>query len=66
MPVFDVIIGLALAIMALALISIWRRERLDGPPKSRAWRCVYRALTMVLVLLAMWLLVGAFVLPRPR
>lgn len=56
-----VVIGLALIVMALALLSIWRRERLHGPAKSAAWRWFYRALTFLLVLFAAYMAVGAFV-----
>jgi cytochrome bd-type quinol oxidase subunit 2 len=58
-----VVIGVALAVMALALLSIWRRERIEGPTKSRAWRWFYRALTFALVLFAAYMLAGFFLLP---
>ena len=55
------VIGVALVIMLFALLSIWRRERIHGPTKSAPWRWFYRGLTVLLILFAAYMVVGAFV-----
>jgi hypothetical protein len=60
MPGYGLLIGIPLVVMLIALLAIWQRERIHGPPQSRAWRWFYRALTMVLVLLAAYMLSGFF------
>ena len=62
-PGMGLLFGIPLVVMAIALLSIWRRERIHGPTKSRLWLWFYRALTAALVLFAAYMLGGLLLLP---
>jgi hypothetical protein len=47
--------------MLLAHLAIWRRERTEGPTRSRVWLWFYRALTVALVLFAAYMLAGLLI-----
>jgi hypothetical protein len=61
MPGLGLLIGAALVVMCLALLSIWRRERLHGPTRSRAWLWFYRVVTVLLVVFVGYLVVGSII-----
>lgn len=61
MPGLGLLIGAVLVGMCLALLSIWRRERLHGPTASRPWRWFYRVITVLLVVFAGYLVVGSII-----
>jgi hypothetical protein len=63
-----VIFAAPFVLLGIVLIYLLRRERLRGPASTTHPFLVglYRGLAFLLFLFAMWLLVGAFVLPRPR
>ena len=63
-PGMGLLFGIPLVVMLLALLAIWRRERIEGPTKSRVWLWFYRALTVALVLFAAYML-GGFYYFRP-
>ena len=48
-PGAGLIIGIPFVVLTLALLSIWRRERIHGPTTSRPWRLFYRGITVALV-----------------
>lgn len=62
-PGMGLLFGIPLMVMALALLAIWRRERIEGPTNSRVWRWFYRAITVALVLFAAYMLGGFFLFP---
>jgi amino acid transporter len=68
-PGAALIIGVPFIILALALLVIWRRERIQGPPKSSYWFWFYRAVTLALVVFMAYMVASLFVAtisPPPR
>jgi amino acid transporter len=68
-PGAALIMGIPFVILALALLSIWRRERIHGPPRSRHWFWFYRVVTLALVVFMAYMVVNLFlstISPPPR
>lgn len=62
MPVLPLLIGGALAVMFIALLSLLRRERIHGPAPSRAKRWSFRLVTVLVVLFAGYWALGLIII----
>ena len=62
MPVLPLLIGCALLVICLALLSLLRFERIHGPAPSLAKRWSYRLVTVLVVLFAGYWAVGLIVI----